>query len=75
MSYKLIPNEIEGYPLEDLILHFTSQKWLNVAVSREMDLRWGVGECFIFLPLQYFDKNKGGGEEYVIWEKIQGNPG
>lgn len=33
-------------PLEDLILHFTSQKWLNVAVSGETDLRWEVGECF-----------------------------
>lgn len=56
-------------------MHFTGQEWLNVAVSREMDPRWGVGECFIFLPRQYFDKNKGGGEEYLILEKIQENPG
>lgn len=48
MSYKLIPNEIESYPSEDLILHFTSQKWLNVAVSRETDLRWGGWESVLF---------------------------
>lgn len=54
MSYKLIPNEIESYPSEDLILHFTSQKWLTVAVCRETDLRWGGGRVFYFSATAVF---------------------
>lgn len=46
-------------PLEDLILHFTGQERMNVAVSREMDLRWGVRKCFIFLPRSILIKTKG----------------
>lgn len=51
-------------PLEDLILHFISQKWMVDSRLRGGMPEVGSGKrALSFLPLQYFDKKQRRGEK------------